>query len=557
MLCLAQAPPESLASLTPSLLFFYFPFPSIPPISPLVSPTSSTAHRSLPTPVNVAACLGFAYCYANDTTAPCPPLYNTAQCFLKGTLEPAAANPCACFGNRTQPLPPPPPPPPPPGPAAFTLTAGMMSASFGSAGLAGLLRRESTSNTATGRTITLTIAADGFGLQLNETVYASGSLAAPVCAAAGPTTAWCNYTLPASDSASGTPVAAAITVHYTLDLNGFVCKRVTAPPGAWSVGTVQPFRATAMSMAPAAALTASMLSKGPLGGEELGLLRFADNTGAFILAQNPLLALTLDTNASNPNATAAVTVAYDAGLNYDPGFYNGAPFAADAGCLGIYPLTNRVVPTPPRSGLSSLSTWTSAAVTGKRPAAAQPDAAGTATAGAPLASLTLDEAERDAVTACAAAHYIAPPTTRTVKMNVAWTENDYQMDMANATQAEEYHRVMQTLAMIRVQAITYAPSNSDLSSRANCTDSWCWEEALWFSLGELLRQDRWMPGRDPVPPTVATPLQWAKSLGVDLHPYIYPILAFVQNPEWLTPDHKQAYLGDPRLQNFILDTLGT
>ena len=342
---------------------------------------------------------------------------------------------------------------------------------------------------------------------------------------------------------------------------GFVSKSVfvlAGPRTPLNIGTAAPFAET--TLAPSGSLRGGMLSTGPLGGQELGLLRFSDNTGAFVLAQNPLLSLSLR-NASQ----LRVSVAYSADILHDPGHsYTLSPaFAVDTACLGVYNLTGWQVPPPLRKGLSSLKPWAPAAQGAE-------SAAGAATSmhstrgptgersgpAPPAATLALDEAERDAVTACAAAYYVSPPTVRSVKMNVAWTENDYQMDMSNATQAAEYHRIMKTLAAIGVGAITYAPSNSNLSTRANATDNWGWEEALWFSLGEHIRMDRWMPGRDPVPPSVATPLQWAKQLGIDLHPYIYPILPFSQNPSWLTPDGKQAYLGNPDLLAFVYATLG-
>jgi hypothetical protein len=410
----------------------------------------------------------------------------------------------------------------------------------------------------------INVAADGFVVQVNGTDIGSATLALPKCAQTGPDTAWCNYTAPLPTaawhaSATATATTLSLPVHYQVHASGFVSKTVFVAENDGAtlrIGSATPFALT--TLAPASGLAQAMVSTGPLGGQELGLLRFSDGTGVFILAQNPLLRLDLDNNTRDHSGRAdqpqvlRVSVSYSADLLHDPSrnFTNTRTFALDSACLGIYNLTGRAVPPPLKKGLSSLSTWAPAGASSRTPPAAGP-ALATRDAG-----LTLDEAERDAVTACAAAYYIAPPVSRTVKMNVAWTENDYQMDMANFTQAAEYHRVMQTLNAIGVGAITYAPSNSDLSTRANCSDSWCWEEALWFSLGEHIRADRWMPGRDPVPATVAAPLQWAKALNVDLHPYIYPILPFVQNPSWLTPDGRQAYLGDPDLLFFVLSTLG-
>ena len=129
-----------------------------------------------------------------------------------------------------------------------------------------------------------------------------------------------------------------------------------------------------------------------------------------------------------------------------------------------------------------------------------------------------------------------------------------QIDISNASAIPEYERILSQLQAMGINHVTFGPRNSNVSARANATDSWGWEEVLWLTLGEDIRENRWMPN-DPLPSTVQTFVTMAQRLGVGLNPYIYPILAFQQNPAWLNPDGKQAQIGDVTLQNWLLDTI--
>ena len=62
---------------------------------------------------------------------------------------------------------------------------------------------------------------------------------------------------------------------------------------------------------------------------------------------------------------------------------------------------------------------------------------------------------------------------------------------------------------------TFAPRNTKQSLRANCTDAWQWEETLWLSLGEKIRQERWLPLRDPVPQDIQSFVAFGKSIGIE------------------------------------------
>jgi hypothetical protein len=68
----------------------------------------------------------------------------------------------------------------------------------------------------------------------------------------------------------------------------------------------------------------------------------------------------------------------------------------------------------------------------------------------------------------------------TVKINIAWCENDYQLDISLAEDRETYKRIIDRAAEMGLSHILFAPRNSDISSDQNNTDPWGWEQLLWF-----------------------------------------------------------------------------
>lgn len=54
-------------------------------------------------------------------------------------------------------------------------------------------------------------------------------------------------------------------------------------------------------------------------------------------------------------------------------------------------------------------------------------------------------------------------------MNVAWTENDYQIDCSNATQLPEYERIIAMNSKIGVDHILFAGQNTNVSMYPNPT----------------------------------------------------------------------------------------
>ena len=114
----------------------------------------------------------------------------------------------------------------------------------------------------------------------------------------------------------------------------------------------------------------------------------------------------------------------------------------------------------------------------------------------------------------------------TVKVNVAWDESDYQIDVGTESGRTEYKRIIDRNAQLGITHIVYEPFNSLRASRLNTTDGWGWEGSLWMSMGEEIRVGKWEPLNDPIPPELKEMLEYAKKQGVQLLGYVYPNLDF-------------------------------
>jgi hypothetical protein len=312
----------------------------------------------------------------------------------------------------------------------------------------------------------------------------------------------------------------SIQVEYTLKAGwSFVTKQLfisaTNTSAVRKLGSVAPFDSIVVSNTSELATAAT-----PRGaGDWAMFLRFGGSkTGLFTLIQ------TMSTNLSvsrTPFGTTVLGGAYAADMPIP------SPHDADRAVLGLYKSSGLKVNFP----LAWYQTVFYDALGG---------------------SADLDTAERDAFIDCAAAFFVDPPKTRTFKVNVAWCENDYQVDMANETQAAEYYRIFDMLSKLGVDRITYAPQNTAVSSRSQATDGWKWEEALWFGMGIDIREKKWIPGRDKLPRTVLDPLTYAHNKGVYPQPYIYPMLGF----EAVSADNRGQFARD-ELQACTLALMST
>lgn len=256
-------------------------------------------------------------------------------------------------------------------------------------------------------------------------------------------------------------------------------------------------------------------------GDYGACLRFAKGRGLLVVAQNPFLEFRRDAQA--------FSLRYKPDLEWNPA--DGA-FLADRGLLSTYTLSGRVLPD------RMLAEWKLG------PLDAAPG---------------MDEAEVDAFTDMVRAFTLAKPA-KPVNVFVPWCLNDYQIDIATPEGRVEYKRMLDSAAALGADYAIFAPTNSDLAKREDSTDDWSWENLLWVGFGQKIRKNEWSPKTGPVPPSVQEMLDYAAAKKVRLLAYVYPVLAFSQNPAWLTarsnnPKRLYGNLGFRSLQDWLIDTL--
>jgi len=157
--------------------------------------------------------------------------------------------------------------------------------------------------------------------------------------------------------------------------------------------------------------------------------------------------------------------------------------------------------------------------------------------------------------------FLLHPSPDPVSVEVGWTVNDYQIDVATLEGQSEYKRVMDATSTLGLRNLLYAPANNDLSEIANDADDWNWEHVLWLGLGQQIRTGKWDPEQSALPESVRTMLDYAKSKHIGLLAYVYPSLPFAQNPAWLVSDPRKeqknsyATLASRAFQDFLIHEL--
>lgn len=133
-------------------------------------------------------------------------------------------------------------------------------------------------------------------------------------------------------------------------------------------------------------------------------------------------------------------------------------------------------------------------------------------------------------------------------------QNDYQLDIALPEDRAAYKRIIDRASELGITHILFSPQNSDVSSQANNTDPWGWEQLLWFGYGQKIRMGEWTPG-DPLAPSTQEMLDYFKEKGVKPVAYVYPILAFLAgtiagggNPSWIVQGTYMSDTGDSSSQ---------
>jgi hypothetical protein len=302
----------------------------------------------------------------------------------------------------------------------------------------------------------------------------------------------------------------------------FLSKQIvvtSARPDAFRVDEVTLFRATLAE--PVADAFVPKSARPNLGTGDYGVaLRRPDGVGLLAVAQNPFLAVR--------RGGSAFEIRYRPEMDWRP---SDGPFASDRGLLAPYRATGRVLPA------TMVPEWHMAA----------PDAAP-----------GMDEAEIEAFTEMVRASLLYTPE-RPLNLFVGWCVNDYQIDAATPEGRAEYRRIMDRAAELGAEYVLYAPTQSDLSQRIESADDWSWENLLWLGLGQKIRKGEWDPRTDAVPAGLQEMIDYAGSKRLKLVAYVYPVVPFSQNTEWIVPgrnpSRKNASLGVRNLQDWLIDTL--
>lgn len=174
--------------------------------------------------------------------------------------------------------------------------------------------------------------------------------------------------------------------------------------------------------------------------------------------------------------------------------------------------------------------------------------------GTAAGSPVIDRAEVEAFSGCVRA-LMKRTRGSSERVHVGWTENDFQIDVATAAGREEYKRIIDQAATVGCKYVLYTPSNSSLSSLAENTDSWDFENVLWLNLGQKIRKGEWTPGADPLPAEVSEMLGYANAKGVKLLAYVYPSLPFKQDPAWTAFPANRADTGQRSFQDWLIGKL--
>lgn len=283
-----------------------------------------------------------------------------------------------------------------------------------------------------------------------------------------------------------------------------------------------------------------------LGPREYGaFLRFGDGTGMLAVVQNPFLDYRRDGRHFR--------VEYEPKMEWKSEY---GSFESDRGLLAIYELTGEHL----TAEMVAEWTWT-------RDVRVQNEASGSVgdpdernPSRALPGEAAQDWAEIDAFTRAVEA-FILPHPEKPLNVHVGWTENDYQIDVATASGREEYKRIIDQAADLGVEHIVYAPYNSLLGNHLETADDWYWENLLWLGLGTKIRKGEWDPKTDAIPESIQTMLDYADARGVHLVAYMYPVMPFEGNPEWIvegSPYHRKkrnASLGVRSFQDWLIANL--
>ncbi len=276
----------------------------------------------------------------------------------------------------------------------------------------------------------------------------------------------------------------------------FVSKQimiVEAPKGKFQLDEFTVFRGSVAGPVSDAAVVNR--ARENLGTGDYGaFLRFGKSRGLLITAQNPFLAFRRNGDEFSLSYKPAMEWNMDRGV-----------FEADRGVLAPYKPSGRRLPE------RMLPEWRLGPID--------------ETPG-------LDEAEVSAFTEAVRAFLLYQPSNP-LNIVVSWCANDYQIDIATPAGRAEYKRILDMAAALGAEHVLFAPANSEVSRRDDSRDDWKWENLLWLGLGQRIRRNQWDVTHGPIPASDQEMLDYARSKRLGLVAYVYPVMGFTQNKEWL------------------------
>lgn len=386
--------------------------------------------------------------------------------------------------------------------AAQSLANSHLKATFGPRGLVAI----------TADRHTHTLRTDEFGLTAANLTLASSTLPTPT-----------RHSTPQSVTYTYAAKPFTITVTYELKPGwDFVSKQITLTSNTldrFLVDSVTPF-ATTFAEAPSGIFRPTS-ARASLGTFDYGAaVRFGNDHSLLIVAQNPFLHADLD--------RTAFRLSYASKMEWQKSY---GPFTSDRTFIAPVHLSGHRLPA------HMIPEWRTA---------------GDTTSG-------LDESEVAAFTAMVRSQLLYKPQSP-INVFVGWCANDYQIDVGTPAGRAEYKRVFDQAAASGAQYVLYAPSNSLLSRREESVDDWSWEHVLWLGLGQKIRKGEWDPRSSPIPQSVQEMVDYAGGKQLKLLAYVYPVLPFAQNTEWLVksrndPKKQMASLGNRALQDWLIEEL--
>ena len=260
---------------------------------------------------------------------------------------------------------------------------------------------------------TVHVANDAFTLSINGgPEIKSAALPAPTVARKSPSELSFLYTTPSSTVRATYSFHGTSAAFITKTLSVTSSAHGAAPHNATNVSI---FSGTALLMG-AAPPDSSYVARSHFGlGDYALFARWPQaKLGALLTVQNPYLAAHLDA------ASGEATISYSPQMAWPA----SGTFVADAAHLGLHVLTNRTLAPP-----------------------ADP----------------IDASEHEAMLECVRSAIAAPARNSTVKINVGWTENDFQIDISTAEGRAEYKRLIDRASELGLTHILFAPRNSDVS----------------------------------------------------------------------------------------------